>query len=155
MITDRNGILLALDLTAANVHNCKMLKTMLEYVSSLRNLHGKPIYHPQKFHIDKGYDFSFCRQACMVLHIKYRIVWQGIESSSHLRKHRWVVEGTVAWFHRYRRLLVRYERRTDIYLALITLTTCHSHRFLVLVGALIRRAPNTPWLQWRCTIRAI
>jgi transposase len=34
-----------------------------------------------------------------------------------LGRHRWVVERTLAWFSRYRRLTVRYERRADMHLA--------------------------------------
>lgn len=94
---------------------------MLEQVPSLRNLHGKPTCHPQKLYVDKGYDFAFCRKACTAHHIKHRIARRGIESSSHLGKHRLVVEFTLVWFHRYRRLLVRYERRADIHLALMPL----------------------------------
>ena len=98
-----------------------MLEYMLDHLPSLRNLHGKPTCHPQKLHADKGYDYPFCRQACTVRHIKHRIARRGVESSAHLGKHRWVVERTFAWLHRYRRLLVRYERRADIHLAFLTL----------------------------------
>ena len=121
LITDRNGIPLVVGLTAANVNDCKMLEYMLDHLPSLRNLHGRPTCRPQKLHADKGYDFPFCRQACTVRHIKHRIARRGVDSSSHLGKHRWVVERTFAWFHRYRRLLVRYERRADIHLAFLSL----------------------------------
>ena len=33
----------------------------------------------------------------------------------------WVVERTLAWLNRYRRLTVRYERRADIHDAFLTL----------------------------------
>ena len=39
----------------------------------------------------------------------------GIDSSERLGRHRWVVERTLAWFSRFRRLTVRYERRIDIF----------------------------------------
>ncbi|WP_156635583.1 transposase, partial [Methylobacterium sp. Leaf123] len=35
--------------------------------------------------------------------------------------HRWVVERTHAWFNRFRRLPIRYERRADIYEAFTSL----------------------------------
>ncbi|NGM24419.1 transposase, partial [Roseomonas stagni] len=38
-----------------------------------------------------------------------------------LGRHRWVVERTLAWMARFRRLVVRYERREDIHLAFVTL----------------------------------
>jgi flagellar biosynthesis/type III secretory pathway protein FliH len=45
-------------------------------------------------------------------------VRRGIESGERLGRHRWVVERTLAWFARFRRLTVRYERRADILLGL-------------------------------------
>jgi transposase len=38
-----------------------------------------------------------------------------------LGRHRWVVERTLAWLNRYRRLTVRYERREDIHRAFLSL----------------------------------
>jgi transposase len=46
-----------------------------------------------------------------------RIARRGVEGSERLGRHRWVVERTLAWFARFRRLTVRYERRLDILLA--------------------------------------
>ena len=89
----------------------------------------------QKLHADKGYDYPFCRQACTARHIKHRIARRGVESSSHLGKHRWVVERTFAWLHRYRRLLVRYERRADNPFGLPH-TCCCFDCFSVLLGTL-------------------
>ena len=34
-------------------------------------------------------------------------------------RHRWVIERTNAWLHNFRRLVVRYERRLDLYLAFV------------------------------------
>ena len=53
--------------------------------------------------------------------IKSRIARRGKDTSEHLGRHRWVVERTLAWLARYRRLAVRYERRADIYEALLHL----------------------------------
>jgi len=98
-----------------------MLETLLDSIPYLKNRHGRPTHRPKKLHGDKGYDYSKCRLACTVRHIKHRIARRGIESSSHLGKHRWVVERTFAWLHRSRRLLVRYERRDDIHVAFLFL----------------------------------
>lgn len=87
----------------------------------LQNLHGRPTCRPHKLHADKGYDFPFRRQACTVRRIKHRIARRGLDSSAHLGNHRWVIERTFAWLHRYRRLLIRYERRSDIHLVFFTL----------------------------------
>jgi IS5 family transposase len=98
-----------------------MLEAMLDSVPYLKNHHGRPTHHPEKLHADKGYDYSKCRLACSVRNVKHRIARRGIESSSHLGKHRWVVERTFAWLHRFRRLLIRYERRDDIHFAFLLL----------------------------------
>ncbi len=43
-----------------------------------------------------------------------RIARRGIDSSEQMGRHRWVVERTHAWFNRFRRQPVCYERRADI-----------------------------------------
>jgi len=53
--------------------------------------------------------------------IKARIARRGIDSSEKLGRRRWVVERTLAWLARYRRLSVRYERRDDIHEAFLHL----------------------------------
>jgi hypothetical protein len=50
-----------------------------------------------------------------------RIARRDVESSERLGRHRWVVERTLAWLNRYRRLRVRYERRADIHEAFLYL----------------------------------
>lgn len=50
-----------------------------------------------------------------------RIARRTVDSSERLGRHRWVVERTLAWLNRFRRLTVRYERRADIHEAFIIL----------------------------------
>ncbi len=76
---------------------------------------------PEKLHADKAYDMPRCRQALRVRGIKPRIASRGIESSEKLGRHRWVVERTLAWLGKHRRLTIRYERRAEIHLALLHL----------------------------------
>ena len=45
----------------------------------------------------------------------------GRPHGSGLGRTRWVVERTLAWLHRFRRLAVRYERRPCIHEAFLTL----------------------------------
>ena len=46
---------------------------------------------------------------------------KGIDASQRLGRHRWVIERTLAWLNRCRRLTIRYERRADIHQAFLTL----------------------------------
>jgi IS5 family transposase len=50
-----------------------------------------------------------------------RIARYGIDSRERLGRWRWVVERTLGWLHRFRRLRIRYERRADIHQAFLSL----------------------------------
>jgi transposase len=82
---------------------------------------GRSRKRPEKLHADKAYDAKKCRKALRKRGIKSRIARKGKETSERLGRHRWVVERTLTWLSRYRRLLVRYERRVDINEALLRL----------------------------------
>jgi IS5 family transposase len=90
-------------------------------VSGPRGRPGRPRKRPGKLHADKGYDFSRCREALRKRGIKSRIARRGVESSERLGCHRWVVERTLSWLNRFRRLKVRYERRADVHQAFLEL----------------------------------
>ena len=60
----------------------------------------------------------------IVCHAFYCIPTTSIEplpSSERLGRYRWVVERTQAWLNRFRRLVIRYERRSDIHEAFLHL----------------------------------
>ena len=46
---------------------------------------------------------------------------KAIASEAGFRARRWVVERTHSWFNRFRRILVRWEKRADTYLAMLHL----------------------------------
>jgi transposase len=114
VLVDANGIPLVLLLSAANVHDSRLFEPLLDAVPPIRQCRGRPRKRPGKLHADKGYDHGRCRRACRKRAIVPRIARRGIDSSERLGRHRWVVECTLAWFARFRRLTVRYERRADI-----------------------------------------
>ena len=111
-------------LTAANVHDSKVLEEVIDAIEPIkrpRGRPGRPRKRPKKLHADKAYDFDRCRKALRQRGIKARIARRGIDSSERLGRHRWVVERTLAWLACYRRLAVRYERRDDIHEAFLHL----------------------------------
>jgi transposase len=114
VLVDAGGVPLALLLSAANVHDSRLLEPLLDAVPPIRQCAGRPRKRPAKLHADKGYDYDRCRHACRRRGIVPRIARRGVDSSERLGRHRWVVERTLAWFARFRRLTVRYERRADI-----------------------------------------
>ena len=99
-----------------------MMAKALDAIPSLRNgRRGRPRRRPDTLHADKAYDAKLRRQECRARGIVPRIARRGIESSERLGRYRWVVERTHAWFNRFRRLPIRYERRSDIYEAFTSL----------------------------------
>jgi transposase len=98
-----------------------MLEPMIDAIPAILRPHGRPRKRPQKLHADKGYDYPRCHGVLKQRHIISRIARKGIDSSTRLGRYRWVVERTLAWLNRYRRLKVRYERREDIHQAFLTL----------------------------------
>lgn len=121
VVVDRQGIPLAARLSAANVHDSHCFAALIEAVPPIRRPRGRPRRRPEKLHADKGYDYPRCRRHLRRRGIKARIARRGVESRARLGRHRWVVERTLAWLNRFRRLAVRYERRADIHQAFLTL----------------------------------
>jgi transposase len=121
LVTDLNGIPLAMVLTEANVHDSQVFEDLLDGIEPIKGARGRPRRRPEKLHADKGYDARKCREVLKRLGIKSRIARKGKESSERLGRHRWVVERTLAWMARYRRLAVRYERRAKIHEAFLHL----------------------------------
>ena len=109
-------------MTAANVHDSWLLEPLVDAIPPLRTGRaGRPRHRPAKLHGDKGYDYRRCRAACRRRGIKHRIARRGIESTDKLGQHRWVVERTLAWLARYRRLTIRYERLVAVHRAFLYL----------------------------------
>jgi transposase len=121
LLTDGNGVPLAVRLTAANHHDSRVFEDLIDAVPPIRQRRGRPRKRPAKLHADKAYDVPRCRQALRQRRIKDRIARRGVESRERLGRHRRVVERTLAWFSRFRRLTVRYERRADIHQAFLSL----------------------------------
>ena len=122
LLVEAQGLPLACAVSAANRNDCKLLQPLLDAVVPVRSGRpGRPRKRPAKLHADKAYDYAFCRRACRARGIKPRMARRSIDSSQRLGQHRWVVERTFAWLARLRRLLVRWERRSDIHFAFLCL----------------------------------
>ena len=81
---------------------------------------------PQGLCLDKGYDYDEVRSIVEEFGFTAHIRARGEEALA-LKRHagfkprRWVVERTHSWLNRFRRLLVRWEKRADTYLAMLHL----------------------------------
>ncbi len=124
LAVDRNGIPLAVRLSAANAHDATQLVPLVDAIPPIigpRGKPGRPRKRPAKLHADKAYDSSDLRRSLRASGITPRIARRGVDSSERLGRHRWVVERTFAWLLGYRRLGVRYERRGDLLQGLLHL----------------------------------
>lgn len=79
---------------------------------------------PQHICLDKGYDYPQIRELVAAWGYTGHIKSRGQETSEKqtlpgYRARRWVVERTHSWLNRFRRLLIRWEKRLDNYLAML------------------------------------
>ena len=124
LVVDRTGVPLAVTISGSNVHDSKRLEEAIDAIPPLRlpgKRRGRPRQRSVKLHTDKGYDYPRCRRGLRRRGIIPRIARRGIESPERLGRSRWVVERTLSWLNRFRRLKIRYERRADIHLAFLQL----------------------------------
>jgi transposase len=129
VLTDRAGIPLVARISGANRHESVLFEEMIDAVPPIKGPSGHRRKRPAKLHADKAYDVPRCRRALTRRRIKVRIARKGRDSSARLGRHRWVVERTLAWLSRFRRLAIRYERRDDIHEAFLSLgcaLICHN-----------------------------
>ncbi|ACR68723.2 transposase, IS4 family protein [Edwardsiella ictaluri 93-146] len=117
----RQGIQRAVLVSGANRHDPIMFEPLLDVLPALAGKRGRPRYRPDKLHADKGYDFRRCRDYLRRRGIKARIARRGIDSNDRLGRYRWVVERTHGWLAGFGKLRIRFERRLDTHLALLTL----------------------------------
>lgn len=81
---------------------------------------------PQNRCMDKGYDYPEVRQLVETWGYTAHIRARGEEANAKAqvpgyRARRWVVERTHSWMNRFRRLLIRWEKHVDNYLAMLHL----------------------------------
>lgn len=121
-MVDARGIPLAVLVSAANVHDSKMMLATVDAIEPIKSkTRGRPRRRPRKLHADKAYSARYLRKALRTRGIMPRIARIGIEPKVRLGRHRWVVERTLSWLNRFRRLKIRYEHRADIHLAFLQL----------------------------------
>lgn len=87
----------------------------------LRGCVGRPVRTPASVQGDRGYDSQPHRDELHRRGIVPHLAKRRTPHGSGLGRTRWVVERTLAWLHRFRRLAVRYERRAYVHEAFLTL----------------------------------
>lgn len=124
LLTDGRGTPLAVTVSGANRHDKKKVEDTLKVLPENRPTPTPE--EPQHFCADKGYDFPDVRdlvtQWGYTLHIKARGEEQAEKARiPGYRARRWVVERTHSWMNRFRKLLIRFEKKVQNFLGLIHL----------------------------------
>jgi transposase len=97
------------------------LLPLIDDIPPLGGCPGRPLRKPRLVQGDRGYDSQPHRDELARRGIASQLAKRGRPHGSGLGRTRWVVERTLAWLHRFRRLNLRYERRPCIHEAFLTL----------------------------------
>jgi len=125
LLTDGRGIGIGLAISGANINDFKLLKETIESVPVQR---PKPTPDdPQNMCLDKGFDYPESRGVVSKYRFTPHIRSRGEEvkamkQSPGYRPRRWVCERTHSWMNRFRRVLIRWEKKDENYLAMLHLT---------------------------------
>jgi len=121
ILTDAQGLPLVTAVSAANTHDSLALKPLVMAIPAVRSRRGPRRRRPAKLRADKGYDYPELRHWLRHRNIAPKIARRGIESSGRLGRYRWKVERSISWLFNYRRLTVRYERKSRHFAAFLSL----------------------------------
>ncbi|RQS43250.1 IS5 family transposase [Burkholderia sp. Bp8986] len=124
LVTEAQGIPLALILTGANRNDGTQLLPLIEAIPPIRGKRGRPLSKPVVVQADRGYDHDKYRKPLHAAGIATQIARRGEPHGSGLGKTRWVVERTFAWLHNLRRLRIRFERLATIHEAFMKIAAC-------------------------------
>jgi transposase len=124
LLVDAHGTPLAWSLTGGNRNDVTQLIPLLDRVPDVRGLVGRPRSRPVEIVGDRGYDHDKYRRLVRKRGIRPVIARRKTEHGSGLGTVRWVVERTFAHLHQFKRLLVRYERRSEMHEAMLALGCC-------------------------------
>lgn len=127
LLTEASGIPLAVVIAGANRHDMKLVEKTLACIMAKR---PRPTpAKPQGLCLDKGYDFDevrdIVREFGFTAHIRARgEEAQAIREEAGFKALRWVAERTHSWMNRFRRILARWEKLPETFIAMLHLVCC-------------------------------
>jgi len=113
---------LSVAVDGANRHDMKLTRVTLEGLVIQRP--EPTAERPQGVCLDKGYDYDevrdLLREFGFTAHLRTRgEEAQELREDASKKARRWVVERTHSWMNRFRRLLVRWDKKAENYLAFL------------------------------------
>ena len=124
VLVEGKGVPVGVTVDGANTHDMKMTEQTLESIVIERPRPTRA--HPQNLCLDKAFDFPEVDELVARWGYTGHIARRGVDQSKReripgYRARRWVVERTHSWMNRFRRLLVRWEKKARNYLAMLHL----------------------------------
>jgi transposase len=121
LICDGRGTPFKVVTTAANVNDVTQTVALVDGTPPVAGRPGRPRRRPDSLLGDKGYDSNPNRRELRKRRILPVISRKGAPNIKGLDKLRYVVEQTFALLHQFKRLAVRWERRTELHDAFVSL----------------------------------
>lgn len=125
LLVEGSGIPIGIAVAGANRNDMKMTEDTLKTMAIKR---PDPEIIPQNMCLDKGFDYEEVREILSDWRYTAHIRTRGEEKRESMpgyRARRWVVERTHSWLNRFRRLLVRWEKKVNNYLAMLHFACAH------------------------------
>jgi putative transposase len=122
LLTEGQGVPVGLVVAGANRPDLKLVKETIKSIVVKRPRPTKK--RPQGMCLDKGYDYAEVRDTLREFSFTAHIRARGEEAQA-LKRHvgararRWVVERTHSWMNRFRRVLIRWDKKGENYLAFL------------------------------------
>jgi len=109
-------------IAGANCHDSKMVEATLQSIPVARPRPTR--MRPQGMCLDKAYDSGEVRDLVKEFVYTAHICSRGQEAQAikhqvGFKARRWVVERTHSWMNRFRRVLIRWEKKPENYFALV------------------------------------
>ena len=122
LLTEGHGVAVGLAVQGANRHDMKMVRQTIASVVVERPTPTPE--HPQGVSMDKGYDYQEVRDILTEFGFTAHIRSRGEEAQALKRKagaraRRWVVERSHSWMNRFRRILIRWEKKPANYIGFL------------------------------------
>lgn len=122
LLTEGQGVPVGLVVAGANRPDLKLVKETIKSIVVKRPRPTKK--RPQGMCLDKGYDYAEVRDTLREFSFTAHIRARGEEAQA-LKRHagararRWAVERTHSWMNRFRRVLIRWDKKGENYLAFL------------------------------------
>jgi hypothetical protein len=110
--------------TGGNRNDVTQLIPLIQAVAPIRGKRGQPLGRPKHLYADRGYDHEVYRDKVRRFQITPHLARHGTGHGSGLGVYRWVVEGTIALLHWFRRLRIRWEILDDAFVTLGCAVIC-------------------------------